>query len=98
MPHPRSLGYFEESGFTIVKKTYDLHAQPIWENNIESVMCKNKEGYTFEVLIDKEDPSKIEVKYNSTVYRNYRLFEIESGEETLPPPDVTAIDSILGRY
>ena len=70
----------------------------IWENNIESVMCKNKEGDTFEVLIDKEDPSKIEVKYNSTVYRNYRLFEIESGEETLPPPDVTAIDSILGRY
>ena len=31
-----SLGYFEESGFTIVKKTYDLHAEPIWENNIET--------------------------------------------------------------
>ena len=25
-----SLGYFEEAGFTILKKTYDLHAEPIW--------------------------------------------------------------------
>ena len=31
-----SLGYFEESGFKILKKTYDLHAEPIWENNIET--------------------------------------------------------------
>lgn len=31
-----SLGYFEEAGFSIVKKTYDLHAKPIWENNIET--------------------------------------------------------------
>ena len=31
-----SIGYFEEAGFTIVKKTYDLHTDPIWENNIET--------------------------------------------------------------
>ena len=68
----------------------------IWENNIETVICKNKEGDTFEVVIDREDSSKIKVKYNNTVYCNY--IEIESGEETLPPPDLTAIDSIYGRY
>ena len=31
-----SLGYFEEAGFEILKKTYDLHSEPIWENNIET--------------------------------------------------------------
>lgn len=31
-----SLGYFEETGFEIVKKTYDLQAEPIFENNIET--------------------------------------------------------------
>lgn len=31
-----SLTYFEESGFEILNKTYDLHAEPIWENNIET--------------------------------------------------------------
>lgn len=27
-----SIKYFEESGFKIVDKTYDLHSEPIWEN------------------------------------------------------------------
>lgn len=31
-----SLYYFEESGFRIVKKTYDLHQEPIFEKNIET--------------------------------------------------------------
>lgn len=31
-----SLHYFEESGFKIVKKTYDLHQEPIFERNIET--------------------------------------------------------------
>ncbi|MCI8470164.1 MAG: tRNA (guanosine(46)-N7)-methyltransferase TrmB [Clostridia bacterium] len=31
-----SLHYFEESGFKIVKKTYDLHQEPIFEKNIET--------------------------------------------------------------
>ena len=29
-----SLTYFEESGFEIVKKTYELHKEPIFEKNI----------------------------------------------------------------
>lgn len=29
-----SLKYFEESGFTIEKSSYDLHQEPIFENNI----------------------------------------------------------------
>ena len=31
-----SLIYFEESGFEIISKTYDLHSEPIFENNIET--------------------------------------------------------------
>lgn len=31
-----SLQYFKESGFEIVKKTYDLHQKPIFERNIET--------------------------------------------------------------
>ena len=31
-----SLIYFEESGFKIVDKTYDLYSEPIFENNIET--------------------------------------------------------------
>ena len=50
-----SLGYFEESGFTIVKKTYDLHAQPIWENNIETEHEKlfSEQGIKIKALIAK---------------------------------------------
>ena len=31
-----SIKYFEEAGFEIIAKTYDLHNEPIWENNIET--------------------------------------------------------------
>ncbi|MCI8760195.1 MAG: tRNA (guanosine(46)-N7)-methyltransferase TrmB [Clostridia bacterium] len=31
-----SLIYFEESGFEILKKTYDLHHEPIFEKNVET--------------------------------------------------------------
>ncbi|MCI8384495.1 MAG: tRNA (guanosine(46)-N7)-methyltransferase TrmB [Clostridia bacterium] len=31
-----SLGYLKESGFEIIKKSYDLHQQPIFEKNIET--------------------------------------------------------------
>ena len=50
-----SLGYFEESGFTIVKKTYDLYAQPIWENNIETEHEKmfSEQGIKIKALIAK---------------------------------------------
>ena len=51
-----SLGYFEESGFTIVKKTYDLHAEPIWENNIETEHEKmfSEQGIKIKALIAKK--------------------------------------------
>lgn len=52
-----SLGYFEESGFTIVKKTYDLHAEPIWENNIETEHEKmfSEQGVKIKALIAKNN-------------------------------------------
>ena len=31
-----SVKYLEESGFKIISKTYNLHEEPIWENNIET--------------------------------------------------------------
>ena len=31
-----SLNYFEEAGFEIVKKTYDLHSEPNFWYNIET--------------------------------------------------------------
>ena len=50
-----SLGYFEESGFEIIAKTYDLHAQPIWENNIETEHEKmfSEQGIKIKALIAK---------------------------------------------
>lgn len=52
-----SLGYFEESGFTIVKKTYDLHAEPIWENNTETEHEKmfSEQGIKIKALIAKNN-------------------------------------------
>lgn len=52
-----SLGYFEESGFTIVKKTYDLHAEPIWKNNIETEHEKmfSEQGIKIKALIAKNN-------------------------------------------
>ena len=50
-----SLGYFEETGFTILKRTYDLHAEPIWEDNIETehekMFCE--QGIKIKALIAK---------------------------------------------
>ncbi len=50
-----SLGYFEEAGFLILKKTYDLHAEPIWENNIETEHEEmfSKQGIKIKALIAK---------------------------------------------
>ena len=55
--HFQSSGYFEESGFTIVKKTYDLHAEPIWENNIETEHEKmfSEQGIKIKALIAKNN-------------------------------------------
>ena len=50
-----SLKYFEESSFEIVKKTYDLHSEPIFENNIETEheIMFTKQGIKIKALIAK---------------------------------------------
>lgn len=51
-----SLLYFEEAGFQILNKTYDLHAEPIWENNIETEHEKmfSEQGIKIKALIAKK--------------------------------------------
>ena len=50
-----SLGYFEESGFEIISKTYDLHKESIFENNIETEHEKmfSEQGIKIKALIAK---------------------------------------------
>lgn len=51
-----SLIYFEESGFEIVKKTYNLHEEPIFEENIETEHEKmfSEQGIKIKALIAKK--------------------------------------------
>ena len=51
-----SLTYFAESGFEILAKTYDLHKEPIWENNIETEHEKmfSEQGIKIKALIAKK--------------------------------------------
>ena len=48
-----SLGYLEESGFEIIKKTHDLHQEPIFERNIETEHEKmfSEQGIKIKALI-----------------------------------------------
>lgn len=48
-----SVKYFEQEGFKIVSKTYDLHKEPIWEDNIETEHEKmfEEQGITTKALI-----------------------------------------------
>ena len=48
-----SLGYFDECGFEIIKKTYDLHNEPIFEKNIETEHEKmfSEQGIKIKALI-----------------------------------------------
>ena len=50
-----SLIYFKECGFEIIKKTYDLHNEPIFENNIETEHEKmfSEQGIKIKALIAK---------------------------------------------
>lgn len=50
-----SIKYFEESGFEILNKTYDLHKEPIWENNIitEHEKMFSDDGIKIKALIAK---------------------------------------------
>lgn len=52
-----SLIYFEKSGFTILKKTYDLHQEPIFEKNIETEHEKmfSEQGIKIKACIAKSD-------------------------------------------
>ncbi len=50
-----SVKYFEQGGFEIISRTYDLHKEPIWENNIETEHEKmfKEQGITTKALIAK---------------------------------------------
>lgn len=50
-----SLTYFEESGFKVIKKTYNLHEKPIFEKNIETEHEKmfSEQGIKIKALIAK---------------------------------------------
>ena len=50
-----SLKYFDESGFEIIKKTYDLHSESIFEKNIETEHEKmfTEQGIKIKALIAK---------------------------------------------
>ena len=51
-----SLLYMEESGFEVVKKTYDLHTEPIFEKNIETEHEKmfSEQGIKIKALIARK--------------------------------------------
>lgn len=51
-----SLSYFEETGFKVIKKTYDLHSESIFEKNIETEHEKmfSDEGIKIKALIAKK--------------------------------------------
>lgn len=51
-----SISYFEEMGFKILKKTYDLHNEPIFEKNIETEHEKmfSEQGIKIKALICKK--------------------------------------------
>ncbi len=52
-----SIKYLEECGFKIISKTYNLHQEPIWENNIETEHEKmfEEKGIPTKALIAKLD-------------------------------------------
>ena len=51
-----SLLYFEEAGFEVLNKTYDLHAEPIFEKNIETEHEKmfSEQGIKIKALIARK--------------------------------------------
>ena len=62
-----SLDYFEECGFSILEKTYDLHKKPIFENNIETEHEKmfTEQGIKIKALI-AQNTSKNEKQVSNT--------------------------------
>ena len=55
-----TLNYLEESGFKVISKTYDLHKNPIFENNIETEHEKmfTEQGIKIKALIAKLEERK----------------------------------------
>ena len=53
-----SLEYFETAGFKIISKTFDLHKEPIFEENIETEHEKmfTNEGIKIKALIAVYNP------------------------------------------
>ena len=53
-----SLLYLEEAGFEVLKKTYDLHTEPIFEKNIETEHEKmfSEQGIKIKALIARNVP------------------------------------------
>ena len=51
-----SICYFEEMGFSILNKTYDLHSEPIFDKNIETEHEKmfSEQGIKIKALIAKK--------------------------------------------
>ena len=62
-----SLIYLEESGFKVVSKTYDLHKEPIFKNNIETEHEKmfTEQGIKIKALI-AQNTSKNEKQVSNT--------------------------------
>ena len=56
-----SLKYFEEAGFDVINKTYDLHEENIFDNNIETEHEKmyTEEGKKIKALIARKIPNVV---------------------------------------
>ena len=74
-----SLNYFKETGFEIVKKTYDLHNENIFEENIEKPIFYNskKNNNEEEIKANNEEPKK----KNYILIKN--IIKLENIKETI---------------
>ena len=54
------MGYLKETGFEIIKITYDLHNEPIFEKNIETEHEEmfSKQGIKIKALIAKKSSAQ----------------------------------------
>lgn len=67
-----SLKYFEEAGFEITAKTYDLHNENIFSNNIETEHEKmfTEEGKKIKALICKKLSSSCQPTFGDSILKN----------------------------
>jgi len=69
-----SLLYFEECGFEIISKTYDLHSEPIFENNIET---EHEKMFSEQGI--KIKAAKVILKNNENELKNEIVKNVEEG-------------------